>query len=48
MIKKKRISRKCPNRFCTGRQYLRTTEKGKVGTYRCYRCGRVDLDARRI
>lgn len=35
-----RKSRLCPN--CKGRQYLRTSYRGKAGTWRCIVCGRVD------
>lgn len=35
-----RKSRKCPD--CGGRQYLRTSHKGKAGTWRCIWCGRID------
>lgn len=35
-----RQSRICPS--CGGRQYLRTSHRGKAGTWRCVACGRVD------
>lgn len=30
----------CPS--CRGTQYLRTSHRGKAGTWRCVVCGRVD------
>jgi len=37
-----RLRRHCPQYGCGGQQYLRTREKGKTGTWRCPRCGRID------
>jgi len=37
-----RLTRPCPNPWCRGRQYLRTSHRGKRGTWRCHVCKRVD------
>ena len=36
-----RKTRRCK---CGGTMYLRTSHRGKAGTYRCVRCGRIERD----